>query len=162
MSALTSMLSRCAVGMTCLLAIPTARADIVFCNKFAHTVYVAIAYPQQDGSWISRGWIALDTGECSEFDSAIRVKTFYYRGQTAQYREGRKQVRTVWSSGDTKFAMWEKDNFNYWNAQTKVLNSTLAVFSKVGEATGDAISVTVTFEADGIQTTTTIKNPPAN
>jgi hypothetical protein len=68
-------------------------------------------------------------------------------------------VRRVWASGDAKFAMWERDNFNYWNAQTKVLKSTLEVYSKGGETTDDAISATVTFEADGVHTTTSIKGP---
>jgi Protein of unknown function (DUF1036) len=147
-----------AVGVTCLLAMPAA-ADIVFCNKFAATVNVAIAYPQQDGSWLSRGWLSLDTGDRSAFDTALRVKTFYYRGESAPYREGRKTVRRSWASGEGTFAMWEKDNFNYWNAQTKVLNSSMEAFSKGGETSGDAISATVTFEADGIHTTTTIKGP---
>jgi uncharacterized membrane protein len=72
--------------LACLLAGPSARADITFCNQFPHLVYVAMAYPQNGGSWISRGWISLKTGECSLFDPALRVKTFYYRGESAAYR----------------------------------------------------------------------------
>ena len=83
--------------LACLLAGPSARADITFCNEFPQLVYVAMAYPQNGGSWISRGWISHKTGECSLFDPALRVKTFYYRGESAAYRgasgkRGRIQV----------------------------------------------------------------------
>jgi uncharacterized membrane protein len=150
MTTLTSKLAIFAVGATCLLANPGARADIIFCNNFAHSVYVAIAYQQQDGSWVSRGWLSVDTGQCSEFDSAIRVKTFYYRAESVPFRDKGREMTNSWGIGDTKFAIYENSNFNYWNAQTKILNSTLASFAKSLETTEDAISVTVTFDADGI------------
>lgn len=140
-----------------------AEAEIAFCNKFPHLVYVAIAYPQTDGSnsWISRGWLNISTGNCAEFDTALHVKTLFYRGESVSYRQGSESMKNVWGgNSDTKFAIWEDDNFNYWNAQTKVLKSTLVGFTKVGEATGEALSVRVTFEADGIHTTTTIENSP--
>ena len=162
MRAFASTLRACIVAGTCLFVLsPGARADIVFCSKFPHTVYVAIAYPQKDDSWISRGWISLKTGECSEFDSAIRVKTFYWRAQSEPYRLGRRRVTTVWGArkGDREFATWDRDNFNYWNAQTRVLKSKLEVYSRVAiETKGDAISATITFEADGNNVTTTVKN----
>ena len=162
MSAFASTLRACALAGIGLLALSsTARANIVFCSKFAHTVYVAIAYPQQDGSWISRGWISLKTGECSEFDSAIRVKTFYWRATSDPYRSGGKRVRSVWGErrGDTKFATWDRDNFNYWNAQSRVLKSTLETYSRVAfETKADAIAATITFEADGTNVTTTVKD----
>jgi Protein of unknown function (DUF1036) len=162
MSAFASTLRACTVAGICLLALSSsARANIVFCNKFAHMVYVAIAYPQQDGSWISRGWISLNTGECSEFDSAIRVKTFYWRATSEPYRSGGRRVRSVWGErkGDAKFATWDRDNFNYWNAQNRVLKSTLEVYSRVAiETKADAISATITFEADGTNVTTTVKD----
>src|SRR5664280_911409 len=46
--AATIVLSARAV-MACLLAGPSARADITFCNQFPHLVYVAMAYPQNGG-----------------------------------------------------------------------------------------------------------------
>jgi uncharacterized membrane protein len=156
-AALTARFRSCAIGVVCLLASPSARAraDIVFCNNFPHLVYVAIAYPQQDGSWISRGWLNVDTGQCTEFDSAVKVKAFYYRGESVPYRDGGRQVKTTWGGNDAQFAIWEDSNFNYWDAQTQVLDSSLAGFIKGAETTGDAISATVSFDADGIHSTVT-------
>jgi uncharacterized membrane protein len=143
--------------LACLLAGPSARADIPFCNQFPHLVYVALAYPQNGGSWISRGWISLKTGECSLFDPALRVKTFYYRGESAAYRGASgKRVKNNWGSGRS-FAIREAGNFNYWDAQQKVLDSSLADFTHAGGTNGDAISVTVTFNADGNGSSVTIK-----
>jgi uncharacterized membrane protein len=143
--------------LACLLAGPSVRADITFCNEFPHLVYVAMAYPQNGGSWISRGWISLKTGECSLFDPALRVKTFYYRGESAAYRGASgKRVKNNWGSGRS-FAIREAGNFNYWDAQQKVLDSSLADFTHAGETNGDAISVTVTFNADGNGSSVTIK-----
>ena len=68
-------------------------------------------------------------------------------------------VTRVWSTPGRQYAIWEKDNFNYWNAQEKVLNSTLVDFSLVGEGLAADASVTVTFEEDGIHTTTTVQTP---
>jgi hypothetical protein len=153
--ALTPRFGGCAIGVACLLASPSAKADIVFCNNFPYLVYIAIAYPQQDGSWISRGWLNVDTGQCTEFDSAIKVKTFYYRGESVPYSDGGRRVKTTWGGNDAQFAIWEDNNFNYWDAQTQVLNSSPAGFIKAPETTGDAISATVTFQADGIHSTVT-------
>lgn len=167
MLTLRSMIGATCLFVTSLFAISLfatsgAKAELVFCNKFPHPLYVAIAYPQTDGSnsWLSRGWLNVDTGTCSEFDTALHVKTLYYRAESVSYRSGGESVRTVWGgAGDASFAIWEDDNFNYWNAQTKVLKSTLVTFTKVGEAADDALSARVTFEADGVHVTTTIHNP---
>jgi uncharacterized membrane protein len=144
-----SKLCGCVAGLACLLAGPSAKADIKFCSEFPHVVYVAMAYPQNEGSWISRGWISLKTGECSLFDPALHVKTFYYRGESAAYRSASgRRVKTSWGSG-RQFAIREAGNFNYWDAQQKVLDSSLADFSHDPETAGDAISATVTFDAEG-------------
>ena len=39
------------------LGTANACAGITFCNKFSKTLFVAIAYPQDGGSWMSRGWL---------------------------------------------------------------------------------------------------------
>jgi hypothetical protein len=62
--------------------------------------------------------------------------------------------------GDKKFAMLENSNFNFWQAQTRVLKSTLAGFTKIGETTADDLDVRFTFDADGVHTTTTTFTPP--
>ena len=151
-----SKLCGCAAGLACLLPISSAKAEIKFCNQFPHVVYVAIAYPQDGGSWLSRGWMSLDTGQCSVFDSALRVKTFYYRAESATYRNGSRRIKTSWGAG-RKFAIWEDSNFNYWNAAERVLKSTLAEFTQGPETTGDAVSATVTLDAEGKGSTVSIK-----
>ena len=137
-----------------------ARAEIQFCNKFPQKVYVAIAYPQGDESWISRGWLEIDTGDCAEFDSALHPSTIYYRGESVPYRNAQgASVTRVWSNSAHQFAIWEKDNFQYWNAQEKVLNSTLVDFSLLANGLASDASVSVTFEEDGVHTTTTVNTP---
>ena len=138
-----------------------ARADIQFCNKFPQKVFVAIAYSQSDGaSWISRGWLELSTGDCDVFDSALRPSAIYYRAESVPYRGPQgSQIKRVWGTPGHQFAIWENDNFNYWNAQQQVLNSTLADFTQISETLAADASVTVTLEADGIHATTTIDAP---
>ena len=51
----------CAAGVLCMLAASSAKANIVFCNEFPAEVWVAIAYQQEDGSWLSRGWLSAVT-----------------------------------------------------------------------------------------------------
>lgn len=137
-----------------------ARAEFQFCNKFPQKVYVAIAYPQGDQSWISRGWLEIDTGDCAEFNSALHPNAIYYRAESVPYRNASgASVTRVWSTPGHQYAIWEKDNFNYWNAQQKVLNSTLVDFSLLGEGLAVDASVVVTFEQDGIHTTTTVNTP---
>lgn len=131
--------------------------EITFCNEFPHMVYIAIAYEQSPGFYLSRGWLSLNTGECSPFDAAIRVKTFYYRGKSVPYREGKHTVKTTWG-GDKDFAIWERDNFQYYGAQKRVLNSSLESFSKGPESTEEGLTTTITFLADG-RTMTTIPGP---
>ena len=152
-----SKLCGCTAGLAYLLAAPSAKADIEFCNKFPHVVYVAIAYPQNGGSWLSRGWMSLNIGECSVFDSALRVKTFYYRAESAAYRsESGRRIKTSWGAG-RKFAIDEDSNFNYWNAAERVLKSSLAEFTHGPETTGDAVSAKVTFDAEGKGSSISIK-----
>jgi len=152
-----SKLCGCAAGLACLLAGPSAKADIKFCSLFPHVVYVAMAYPQNEGSWISRGWISLKTNECSLFDPALRVKTFYYRGESAAYRNASgTRVKASWG-GSRTFAIREAGNFNYWDAQQKVLDSSLAGFTQGPETAGDAVSATVTFDAEGKMSIVTTK-----
>jgi uncharacterized membrane protein len=75
-----------------MLAASSAKANIVFCNEFPAEVWVAIAYQQEDGSWLSRGWLSVETGKCYPFDTAIHVKTFYFRGESKTYHH----QKSVW------------------------------------------------------------------
>jgi hypothetical protein len=131
----------------------TARAEIIFCNQFAHVVNVAIAYPQTDGSFISRGWLSLSPGNCAPFDTALHVKTFFFRGETERYRDaGGRYMRYFWGKG-RKFAMWENDNYQYYDAEQRVLKSTLQEFTQGPENENGDVSATVTFKEGGSVTT---------
>jgi hypothetical protein len=55
----------------------------------------------------------------------------------------------AWGKGDAMFAIWERANFNYWNAQAKPLNSTMAKFTKSPSTSDDAtLSVRTTILDD--------------
>jgi uncharacterized membrane protein len=170
---LMTAVGACAIAALGQIAPTTAHAGgIIFCSQFAQSVFVAVAYPQDDGNWISRGWMGLDKGICASFDTALSVHTFYFRAETTTYQQGGKSYKNTWAANDGQFAMYEDSNFNLWQAQKKVVaTSTLASFSKGGDIGTGAISTTVTFEADGIHSTavtyeldgvhtTTIVSPP--
>jgi hypothetical protein len=130
-----------------------ARADIIFCNKFEHAVNVAMVYPQADGKFLSRGWLSLSPGDCAPFDTALHVSTFYFRAESEQYRgENGKPMRYFWGKG-RKFAMWESDNYQYYDAYRRVYNSTLQEFTQGPEAESGDVSATVTFQEGGSVTT---------
>lgn len=151
---LKGMVGGTAFGLLCMIS--AANAGIVFCNQFPKTVYVAIAYQQEGGGWISRGWLSVDTGDCNTFDSAIRVKTFYFRGITDPSRDASRHLGiSTWGKGKS-FATWDKYNFQYYDAENRVLNSTLEPFTQGPETEGDSVSATVTFPADGGGTTVTL------
>ncbi|NVN88274.1 MAG: DUF1036 domain-containing protein [Rhodopseudomonas sp.] len=149
---MSSSILRISIGAltaaVCLLGASGAGAEIIFCNSFGHVVNVAIAYPQSDGSFISRGWLSLSDGACAPFDTAIHVKTFYFRGESVQYRGTDGHMKRVyWGKGD-KFAMWEKDNYQYYNARQRVYNSTLMEFTQGPISGGDDVSAKVIFTPD--------------
>jgi uncharacterized membrane protein len=149
MAARRLMLGGALAVLAFFMAAPGARANINFCNKFAYKIFIAIAYPQGDDRWLSRGWMSLDTGECGAFDNALRVSTFYYRVESVGYRNSAgHNIKTTWGSGGRQFAIWENDNFNYWDAQKRVLNSTLADFSLSTDSIPDGADVTVTIGPD--------------
>lgn len=138
-------------ALACLLGFSSigAKADIVFCNKSNFKlIYVAIAYPQSDGSFLSRGWMSVSEGECDSFDTALRVKSLWFRGESQWVRQGRRRTREIWGKGRA-FAIWENDNFQYYNAQERVLKSTLENFSLAGEVADGELDVTVTFTDTG-------------
>jgi hypothetical protein len=144
------------------LAATDAQASVKFCNKFPREIYVAVAYSQDDNTWISRGWLDLQTGDCQEFDSALRPGTLYYRAESVSFRNAKGvTVTQVWGSADHRYAIDPNNNFNYWNAQEKVLKSTLADFSLAAEGLTADSTVTVTIEEDGIHATKEVSNPSA-
>ncbi|MFG1352073.1 DUF1036 domain-containing protein [Xanthobacter autotrophicus] len=139
-----------AAAICALVPFGAARADIVFCNKYPRTVFVAIAYQQTTKGWLSRGWLRVDTGSCGLFDSALRVPQFYYRAETDWFTgPNRKRGQSTWGQGE-KFAVPKNaGSFNYYNAATAFSGARLAAFSSsVTETSGEATH-TITFEADG-------------
>jgi Protein of unknown function (DUF1036) len=132
-----------------LLQVTSAWAEINFCNQFTQKIYVAIAYPQDGGSWLSRGWLEIAPKECNVFDSALRVTTFYFRAESVPYRDSTGNRATdTWGKGKS-FAIWEDNNFQYYDAEHKVLNSTLKPFTSGPEGMTDGTKVTVTFTQTG-------------
>jgi len=143
------------IAAVCLLGAGSAKAEIqiTFCNNYEREIYIAIAYPQTGGSFLSRGWMSLMPGECSPFDTALHVKTFYYRAKSVPYRDKGTRTRYIWGEGaENKFAVWENDNFQYYNAERQVLKSTLKDFSHGPESTSGDIAVKVTFKLGGSET----------
>jgi hypothetical protein len=137
------------IALGALLGVAYARADVIFCNEFGHAVNVAIAYPQTDGSFMSRGWLGLSPGNCAPFDTALQLKSFYFRGESEQYRDDKGQrTRYFWGKG-RKFAMWESDNYQYYNAEQRVFRSSLEEFTQGPEVVSGAVSVTITFREGG-------------
>jgi hypothetical protein len=137
------------MAMLSLLGAGAAHAEVLFCNQFGHVVNVAIAYPQTGGTFISRGWLSLSPGDCAPFDTALHLKSVYFRAESERYRDERGQrTRYAWGKG-RKFAMWERDNYQYYNAEQRVLNSTLEEFTAGPETDSGDLSVTITFREGG-------------
>jgi uncharacterized membrane protein len=144
----TSLRPIAAVSGLIMLAPSAANADLIFCNQFTQSIYAAIAYQQQDGSWISRGWLNVDPGKCASFDSALTLKGFYYRVESVPYRVNGRQVTGSWGNGDGSFAIYENSNFQYWNAQAKPLNSTMAPFTRNDNAVSEKENLTINILLD--------------
>jgi len=140
----------CLLLLATALYVAPAGATVTFCNQFPHAVYVAIAYPQADGHWLSRGWQALKTGSCRLFDSALSLRTFYYRAESEPYRVNGKKAMTSWGdTGDRSFATWSDDNFQYYTAETQTLRAAMKGYAKGMDIPDDDYDVTVTFGEDG-------------
>lgn len=148
-----------AMAAAACLGTTGAEADITFCNKSGYgLIYIAIAYPQRGGGFLSRGWMSLNDGECDVFDTAIHVPTFFFRATSEWVRSGHgRKTQETWGKGQ-KFAIWNGDNFQYYNAQERVLKSTLEEFTQGPSADNGDVSATVTFTANGSEVTI---DPPA-
>lgn len=150
MALLRSCLGPAAFAAAGLLALTPARAaegEISFCNDFPHTLYIAIAYEQYPDSYISRGWLEVETGKCAVFDTAIRVHGFYFRAESETYREGRHKVKMLWGT-DRKFAIRDS-NFQSYNADKAYSGMRLAGFAKGVESSGAPVTAVVTFTETG-------------
>jgi uncharacterized membrane protein len=144
----TSLRLIAAVSGLIMLAPSAANADLIFCNQFTQLIYVAMAYQQQNGAFISRGWLNVDPGNCASFDSSLTLKGFYYRVESVPYRLNGREVTETWGNGDGSFAVFEKSNFQYWNAQAKPLNSTMAPFTRNDNAVSEKENLTINILLD--------------
>jgi uncharacterized membrane protein len=144
------------LALCSLLAMPNAFAaegEISFCNEFPHKVYVAIAYLQTDvNNYLSRGWLNIETGKCYVFDTALRLSTFYYYAESEPYKDGKKKVKTSWGKGK-QFAVRDA-HFQSYNAEQKYSGMYFVEFSQGPEASGGALTTTITFLEDGRSMTT--------
>lgn len=141
------MMRRLVLFAALALSAAPARADLVFCNKFTHQIYIAVAYKQDGGGYISRGWLNVEPDQCSTFDTQLVADEIFYRAESVSFRDGRRRYKETWGNGDGSFAIWERDNFNYWNAQERVLNSSLAAFTKAAFPVAPGKKLTITIEA---------------
>jgi uncharacterized membrane protein len=151
-----------ALASVVLLVAHPARADegqISFCNEFPHTLYIAIAYEEYEDNYISRGWLEVENGKCYVFDTAIRVKSFYYHAESESYREGKHRVKMLWGK-DRKFAVRDA-NFQSYNADKAYSGMRLAGFTLGAESTSGPLTAIVTFTETGATIATPARDQPA-
>ena len=138
----------------------SAMAEVEFCNNYEQTVSIAIAYKQDysdnTSSYVARGWLSVNTGQCGVFDTTLHVPFFYYRGETNWFKVRGGRQKLAWGDDANKF-ITAAASFNYWSAEENtpisgVKTSFVGFTKSFVSATGD-VSETVTFEADGVHTT---------
>ena len=145
-------LSRAAAALVMTASIfgaTSSRAEIKFCNEFPHLVYVAMAYQQTGGSYISRGWMGLAPHDCNVFDTALRVGTFYFRGESEPYKDPKgHSTKYNWGKGKI-FAVFADTNFQIYDAEHKFPKSTFEEFTQGPQADSGDVSATITFKEGG-------------
>jgi len=157
MARIAQVVAGTALAAALALSPAAARAEIKFCNKFAHEVWVAVAYPGPGaaGGWYARGWLQLPVGTCGSFTTPpIQASTFLYHAETQAYDENGKSVRHIWGTEDakTRFAVTYEAFLWPGADKPKPGNAFMAGFIDSGVSEKDgvlAIDVTVVFEADG-------------
>src|SRR5579872_3982058 len=117
------------VAAASIFGATSSRAEIKFCNEFPHMVYVAMAYPQTGGSFIARGWMSLAPHDCNLFDTALRIQTFYFRGESEPYKDKGHSTKYSWGKGKT-FAVFADNNFQIYDAEHKFPKSTFEEFTQ--------------------------------
>lgn len=97
--------------------------------------------------YLARGWMHIETGKCFVFDTALRVRTFYYHAMSEPYKEGKKKFVWKWGA-DKQFAVREA-HFHFYNAEKKFSGMYFAEFSQGPVSTRGPLACTVTFLEDG-------------
>ena len=131
-----------------------AHADVRFCNNFPRTIFIAVAYKQDNGSWYARGWLSVTTGECAEFNNPpLKVRAVLYRAETDDYKQGSKTVRDTWGDESHEAFGISDPGFAWDNAKSlsgKASGARLVGFYDPNvTSVGSDLSMTVTYEADG-------------
>jgi uncharacterized membrane protein len=82
------------ISYTTIRGTTQAWAKIQLCNKFKHPINVALAY-DQNGAWVSDGWITINPGQCQIDAKHADLTSFYYYGETGVFDGSR------WTWGKT-------------------------------------------------------------
>ncbi len=118
-----------------------ASAKLQICNKFMHPVHTALAY-QQNGVWVSDGWITVDTNKCLIDTTHADITSFYYYGETDTFD------RQTWSWGRDKDFSVKTGDFTFRNADTQQRGARLVKFSGPRTYKLPQTTVVLTFEQD--------------
>ncbi len=142
-----------------LLAASSAEAaDVTVCNKFGHPVFFAFAF-EQGGQWASRGWAEVKSGDCRNNPlemSKVDVNAFFFRGETNWIPTGGgKRTMHSWGKG-REFAVQDK-TFSFRDAEAKRGNRRMVTFSPSMKSESGSQQLTITIEADGLNTTQSLK-----
>ncbi len=145
---------RSLVAAALLVLLPaTSQAYVRFCNDFAQTVFVAVAYQTGHGNWYARGWLSVPNGQCSEFNNPpMHVATFLYRAETDDYVDNGHKVRETWGDrGKRSFAVTDS-GFAWDHADSpngKPSDARMAGFVDTNATADDGdLKATITFGAD--------------
>jgi tetratricopeptide (TPR) repeat protein len=119
-----------------------ALAKIQFCNKFQHPIFIALAY-QQNGGWVTDGWIQVDTDKCLIDSNHPDLTSFYYYGETNVFDKKR------WTWGNKKeFSVRDDDGFTLRNADTQQPGARFVKFSGPNTYKLPETVVQLEFESD--------------
>jgi hypothetical protein len=153
-----------AAVLICAPATPGLAADVTVCNEFPRPVFMAFAWQDRDGAWISRGWRKIQTGAC-ETDpfnlSDLKLRGFHYRGETDWYRVNRRTRRkNTWGKTGKSFLVRDSA-FHFTNADRNRRGARLVPFIASMTSTSGPVSVRITINRDGEGTTQTTGGRPA-
>ena len=131
-----------------------ALAKIQLCNKFKHPINVALAY-EQNGAWVSDGWITIDPGQCQIDAEHADLTSFYYYGETGAFDGSR------WTWGKNKDFSVKDGNFTLRNADTRQAGARVVKFSGPHTYKLPETLVLLEFNAD-LSVTFVVPNENAN
>jgi uncharacterized membrane protein len=144
-------------------ATPGVAADITVCNEFPRPVFMAFAWQERGGGWVSRGWRKVETGKCENdpFNlSELKLTGFFYRGETDWYQVERSRRKNSWGKTGKSFLVMDKA-FQFANADKAQRNARLEPFIPSMTSTSGPVSVRIIINRDGKGTTQISRSLPA-